>query len=183
MYAAARVRAIKNRYGPKGAVYAVTGKEGSWYRIIYSGRTGYIYAKYLSVCAADQETIIEGYYASKAAYDGYGPEDIPADKLDVVAYTFVAIDNGLYRKFSSSEDMAYDDIISSHLGTLKRYWNSKAGVPWLYGGSVFVSYGDPQSIALKAAFIKQNGLMGAGIWELSQNADGTLLRKLRDNIE
>jgi chitinase len=91
--------------------------------------------------------------------------------------------SGLYRKFSSAEEMAYDDIVSPHLGGPKRYWHSEAGVPWLYGGSVFISYDDPQSIALKAAFIKQSGLMGAGIWELSQNADGTLLRKIRDNIE
>ncbi len=33
----------------KGAVYTVTGQSGSWYKIDYSGKTGYISATYLSV--------------------------------------------------------------------------------------------------------------------------------------
>lgn len=387
---------------PKGAVYTVTGKKGSWYRIIYKGSTGYIYARYLSVYTPAQKTLIEGYYGSWAAYDGYSPGAIPADKLDVVAYAFARLDsnlnvkmgdpdidprnfadfqklknrfpdlkvtvsiggwsgsgrfsdaalssasrdafaasaiafmkqygfdgididweypvggglssnktrsedkanftlmmaklrealdtqgskdgrhylltfagasekfytnnvelsklakyvdfalvmtydihgpwsayadfnsplytpnssspqskwscdaavklwencgfpaskivlgvpfygyrytgisgtnNGLYQKFSSADDVTYDKIVSVYLGSLNRYWQPDACVPWLFGASSFISYDDPQSIALKAAFVKQNGLAGAGIWELSQNADGTLLGAVYDNIK
>ena len=50
-----------------------------------------------------------------------------------------------------------------------------AAVPYLYGNQRFLSYEDVRSVAAKAAYAKQNGLAGIGVWELSQNADGTLL--------
>jgi uncharacterized protein YgiM (DUF1202 family) len=37
---------------PKGTVYAVTGQSGSWYKIVYGSKTGYISASYFSVSSA-----------------------------------------------------------------------------------------------------------------------------------
>jgi uncharacterized protein YgiM (DUF1202 family) len=37
---------------PKGAKYTVTGQSGSWYKINYNGKTGYISASYLSVTSS-----------------------------------------------------------------------------------------------------------------------------------
>ncbi len=34
---------------PKGAAYSVTGQSGSWYKILYNAKTGYIYSNYLKV--------------------------------------------------------------------------------------------------------------------------------------
>ena len=38
---------------PKGAVYAVTGKSGSYYEIAFGGRTGYVHSDYVSLAGAD----------------------------------------------------------------------------------------------------------------------------------
>lgn len=43
---------VKIGTAPKGATYTVTGQAGSYYRINYNGRTGYVYSRYLSVSTA-----------------------------------------------------------------------------------------------------------------------------------
>jgi chitinase len=55
-------------------------------------------------------------------------------------------------------------------------------VPWLFDGSTFISYDDPESVAQKADYIKSKDIGGAVIWELSQNADGTMLSAVYDHI-
>ena len=88
--------------------------------------------------------------------------------------------NGLYQTFSKASSVNYDVIVAQYLSdsSYTRYLHPGARVPWLYNGNTFVSYDDAQSIAEKGAYIKARGLRGAGIWELSQNADGTLLNAL-----
>lgn len=89
--------------------------------------------------------------------------------------------NGLYQKYASVGALPFDGIASKYLGSpsYKRYFHETAKVPWLFGNSVFVSYEDAQSAALKARYIAGSGLKGAGVWELSQNRDGTLLGAIR----
>jgi chitinase len=71
-------------------------------------------------------------------------------------------------------------------GTLYvRAWDGEAQVPTLYhaGERVLVSYDDPESLALKAAYVREHGLGGVMIWELSGDADGEpLLRALNDGL-
>ncbi len=88
--------------------------------------------------------------------------------------------DGLYQTFSKASSVNYDAIVAQYLSdsSYTRYLHPDARVPWLYNGSTFLSYDDAQSIAEKGAYIKAKGLRGAGIWELSQNADGTLLNAL-----
>jgi chitinase len=58
-----------------------------------------------------------------------------------------------------------------------RYWDDTAKVPYLWNANTrtFVSYDDPQSLALKAAFVKSRKLGGMMYWEQSQDPDGELL--------
>lgn len=92
---------------------------------------------------------------------------------------------GLYQTFTSGSSVPYDKIVSSYLSdpSYARYVHADALVPWLSNGSTFISYDDPQSVAAKAKYIRDTGLGGAAIWELSQNADGTMLGALKDNIK
>ncbi|MFB9278973.1 glycosyl hydrolase family 18 protein [Cohnella cellulosilytica] len=61
-----------------------------------------------------------------------------------------------------------------------RYWDDVAKVPWLYRKTTgtFVTYEDPESLAYKTGYIKAKGLGGAVAWEISQDFNGTLLKKL-----
>lgn len=93
--------------------------------------------------------------------------------------------NGLYNTFTSSGAIAYDKVVSNYLNnsSFTSYYNAKAKVPWLYNGSVFISYDDADSIAAKAGYVKSNNLAGACAWELSQNKNGVLLNALYANLK
>ena len=93
--------------------------------------------------------------------------------------------NGLYQTFSSGGSIPYDAIAAAYLtdASYSRFTHPEARVPWLFNGSTFISYDDQLSIAEKAAYIKNAGLGGAVVWELSQNADGMLIGVIGSNIK
>ena len=53
-----------------------------------------------------------------------------------------------------------------------RYYSFLAGAAWLYNptlnGGTFISYVDPQGVALRAALARTLGLRGAWAWEISK---------------
>jgi chitinase len=93
--------------------------------------------------------------------------------------------HGLYQTFTSGSSISYDKIVSSYLSNpaFARYGHLDALVPWLFDGSTFISYDDAESVAAKAGYIKDTGLGGAAIWELSQNADGSLVNAIYSNLQ
>jgi chitinase len=77
----------------------------------------------------------------------------------------------------------YGAIARSMLGQpgYTRYWDSAASVPFLYNASkqIFVSYEDPQSLALKSKYVLDHHLAGVMFWEyFGDDASGTLLNTL-----
>ncbi len=103
-----------------------------------------------------------------------------------VAYNGVAnAGHGLYQTFTSGSSKSYDVIKSSYLSNpaFTRYEHLDALVPWLFNGTTFVSYDDPQSVSAKGRYIRDTGLAGAAIWELSQNVDGTLFNSLKESVQ
>ncbi len=65
-----------------------------------------------------------------------------------------------------------------------RHWESTARVPWLYDSTsrTWVSYDDPQSVAAKAAYVREHGLGGVVIWELGGD-DGALIRAITSRLK
>lgn len=63
-----------------------------------------------------------------------------------------------------------------------RVWIEDSKVPLLFDGTTVVSYDDPESMGHKTVFIQTMGLGGAMIWELSQDPDEVLLRKIYDDL-
>ena len=70
----------------------------------------------------------------------------------------------------------YRQIAEAMQGGFTRYWDRNAAVPWLYNARTrnWITYDDPESLALKADLVRERGLGGIMIWELSGD-DGTLL--------
>jgi chitinase len=66
-----------------------------------------------------------------------------------------------------------------------RYWNNSAKTPWLFNKSTgtFITYEDPESIAIKAKYIKSQRLGGAMLWEISQDFNNTLLNQLNRSLK
>lgn len=116
----------------------------------------------------------------------------PADKLVLgipfYGYLFSSVNNannGLYQRYGGANSISYQSIVDNYLSkpTFTRYFHSQSMVPWLFDGSVFISYEDPQSIAYKTNYIKSKNLGGAMVWELSQDPNKVLLNALYDGIK
>jgi chitinase len=58
-----------------------------------------------------------------------------------------------------------------------RYWDAKASVPYLYNSQrqIFVSYEDPESLALKCKYVIDHHLAGMMFWEYESDPSGKLL--------
>jgi len=69
----------------------------------------------------------------------------------------------------------YDDIVAKYLPTMTRYWDAESQVPYLYDGATWISYDDAESMTAKAELIRDRGLGGAMMWELSGDRDGVLI--------
>lgn len=66
----------------------------------------------------------------------------------------------------------YSAIRTKYEPTYPKFRHPEAQVPWLYNGTVFISYDDPQAITMKANYIRANNLGGAMFWELSGDVQG-----------
>jgi chitinase len=66
----------------------------------------------------------------------------------------------------------------------RRFWQPQAMVPWLFDprSGTWISYDDPQSVALKAAYARERGLGGVMFWEIGGD-DGTLLTAIHSGLE
>lgn len=93
--------------------------------------------------------------------------------------------NGFNQTYSGGVSISYANIVGNYLnGTgYQRFFHSVAKVPWLFNGSTFITYDDEESLTEKANYIKEKGLIGAMIWELSQDSKGQLLNALYQGLE
>lgn len=72
----------------------------------------------------------------------------------------------------------WQDIAERYLPTWTRHWHEAAQVPYLHDPATgaFISYDDPESLAIKRDYARGLGLGGVMIWEMSSDDDaGSLL--------
>lgn len=80
----------------------------------------------------------------------------------------------------------YSDIAGSMLNHgFTRYWDSAASVPYLYNpvSKTFVSYEDPESLALKCKYVLDHKLGGIMFWDYSGDRSGALLDAIDAHLE
>ena len=102
---------------------------------------------------------------------------VPAGKINVgvpfYGRTFGDVgsdNNGRFQKFTSEGGfITWRDIVHTRLNAAdwERHWDEEAQVPWLWNAKErrMVSYDDPQSLRIKADYVKQQGLGGIMYWE------------------
>ncbi len=121
-------------------------------------------------------------------YRSYG---VPAEKINVgvpfYGYRFEGVtgqNNGLFQPYREGAAVPYYTVQRLvHSGEFTRYWHADAQVPYLFDGSTFISYDDAESMAAKARFVREAGLGGVMIWEISQDApDRELLAALHSAL-
>jgi chitinase len=112
---------------------------------------------------------------------------IPADKI-VLGVAFYGrgftgvkpVDHGLkqpYERFESAHD--YSELADKFIGRrgFIRYWDDRAKAPYLWNSAsrTFITYDDPQSITIKAQYVRAHHLGGMMFWELSEDRSEELL--------
>ncbi|HZX92248.1 MAG TPA: glycoside hydrolase family 18 protein [Rudaea sp.] len=143
--------------------------------------TGHHAALRRSATSAETERSLE------RAVSEYLAAGVPARKI-VVGVPFygrafadvTAENNGLDQTYGKYEgDHPWPQLVADFIdhNGYARHWDATAQVPYLWNAQtrVFVSYDDPQSLKLKAEFVKSNGLGGMMYWEQSQDPRGELL--------
>lgn len=65
-----------------------------------------------------------------------------------------------------------------------RYWDPVASAPYLYNPEtqIFVSYDDPESLALKCKYLLAHHLRGVMFWDYESDASGTLLNAVNEDL-
>ncbi|MFD2044913.1 glycosyl hydrolase family 18 protein [Ornithinibacillus salinisoli] len=123
------------------------------------------------------------------AVDAYLNAGVPAEKVVMgvpfYGYTYNVLsneNNGLRQEFAGSGSVTFNRIIrDDYLSNgYVRYWDEGTQVPYLFHEeeSIFISYDDEESMAIKAAYIREKDLGGAMIWEISQDNGIALLDSL-----
>jgi Chitinase len=92
--------------------------------------------------------------------------------------------NQPYEKYGGEH--SYRDLVDNFIDRhgYVRHWDRRAMAPWLWNPAThsFVSYDDPESIRLKAAFARKLG--GVMFWELSQDTPrGALLESIAVGLD
>ncbi len=140
-------------------------------------------------------TAAAGERSVERAVDQFLAAGVPANKLIVGvpfygrAFADVHPENhGLDQPYGRYDnDYSWPKLVADFIGRngYVRYWDDKAKVPYLWNAQTrtFVSYDDPQSLALKAVYVKSHRLGGMMYWEQSQDPDGQLLGKLADALK
>jgi chitinase len=90
------------------------------------------------------------------------------------------VNNGLnqpYARFEAAHD--YSELANKLIGRqgFVRHWDDRAKAPYLWNSSsrTFISYDDPESIGIKAQYVKARHLGGMMFWELSEDRNDELL--------
>ena len=124
-----------------------------------------------SVRAYEQAGVPPGKIILGVPFYGHAWSDVPAEN------------HGLFQpgKRSPRGYVDYSYIVANMLGHgFVRTWDPVADAPTLYNprSRVFVSYDDPQSLALKGAYVLQHGLGGVMYWDSEADPSGTLVDAL-----
>ena len=112
----------------------------------------------------------------KSSVDDFHAAGVPREKI-VIGAAFYArrwdgVPNVNHGLFQTAETLGqygegYTGLTERFINRngFVRYWDDDAKAPYLFNGSSFISYDDPESIRLKCEYLKAEGLKGIMYWE------------------
>lgn len=113
--------------------------------------------------------------SADASVKMYRKEGVPAKKLvlGVPFYGHAWTTAGIYEAAAGAK-------VPDDLKGFVRRWDFTSSAPYLYNSTthVFISLDDPQSLALKCAYVKKHKLAGVMFWDYESDTNGTLLNAL-----
>lgn len=98
------------------------------------------------------------------------------------------VNNGLFQSGQPVPNAYanYGAVTGTMLGHgYTRYWDKAASVPYLYNSEkqIFVSYEDPESLALKSKYVLDHHLAGMMFWDYESDPSGALLNAIDDGLK
>jgi chitinase len=195
---AARVRAGKRRY-----LLTIAAADREYFDYVEMDKL-HVYLDWINEMAYDffnSLTATTGHHAAlyrsefarptdrtgDAAVRQYLAAGVPASKivLGVPFYGrgFAGVtpqNNGLYQGYEQSKDFdSFAELVESFIDKrgFVRYWDAGARSPFLWNSASrsFISYEDPQSLAIKRCYVRDMHLGGMMFWELSLDRNDELL--------
>ncbi|MEU5788957.1 glycoside hydrolase family 18 protein [Micromonospora purpureochromogenes] len=95
--------------------------------------------------------------------------------------------NGLFQDATAGTTSAADDyrnIKNLQNNGYTRYWDGTAKAAWLFNGSTFWTFDDPQAMTEKATFVKLRSLGGIGIWAMDgDDHQGSLMATIDSGLQ
>ncbi|TVQ28761.1 MAG: glycoside hydrolase family 18 protein [Spirochaetaceae bacterium] len=78
----------------------------------------------------------------------------------------------------------YGELEASYINRngYTRYWDDEAKAPYLFDGSTFISYDDPESLRHKARFVRAGGYAGIFYWQHAHDPSGALLETIAEGL-
>lgn len=80
---------------------------------------------------------------------------------------------------SGNRTIPFDAVLRLTDEGYTAYYDETAQAAWYFDGTDFVSAENDRSIAYKGGWIRENGLLGAAVWQYGQDASGAMLGMLR----
>lgn len=97
------------------------------------------------------------------------------------------VNNGLYREAATTgAGMPYAEVLKALADpAFTRFYDSSAASPFLWNASdsVFISYEDEGSIAVRMEYVRSKGLGGVMFWEYTEDVDGMLLNAISEGLK
>ncbi len=123
--------------------------------------------------------------SADASVKAYVAAGVPSAKL-VLGVPFYGhawsavndVSHGLFQAAKpASVPASYRDIPALIAAGYVRYWDPVSSAPYLYNPAtrIFVSFEDPESVALKAKYVLHHHLRGIMFWEYAGDSNGELL--------
>jgi len=132
--------------------------------------------------------------SADASLRGYLEAGVPASKLNLGVpfygrgWTGVAdVNDGLYQTAAEPAMGLYEAGVNDY-GMLRRldlpgFRDPLSGGYWIFDGTTFWSFDDPEVMRAKAAYVLENGLGGVMFWELAGDTrDGELIQAIDEGL-
>jgi chitinase len=133
--------------------------------------------------------------STEVAVDRHIRAGVPASKI-VVGVPFYGrfwrgvpdTGNGLYQQGATTGMYkVYTELVDTYINknTFTRYWDKPANAPYLYSrdSAMVITYDDPESLTLKAKYIREKKLGGFMFWEYFGDRTGILLETIHQNLK
>ena len=129
----------------------------------------------------------------KSSVEAFHAAGVPLDRI-VIGAAFYSrrwdgvpdVNHGLFQPAETIGQYGegYTGLVEKYINKngFTRYWDDAAKAPFLFNGSSFISYDDPESIRLKCSYLKKEGLRGIMYWDHGSDPSGTLLQAMWEGM-